>query len=61
MGCWGCTVRPTKGGIMSERQRCPDFSDYLNPDNKDWCPVCGETIDECECTDEDFYEVYGDC
>ena len=26
----------------------------------DWCPICREKLSECECTDSDFHNVYGD-
>ena len=29
-------------------------------EHDDWCPICGETLSECECTDQDAHEAYGD-
>jgi len=29
-------------------------------ETEDWCPICGETLSECECTDQDAHEAYGD-
>ena len=34
--------------------------DDLSKDNDPICDICGETLSECECTDADAYEAYGD-
>ena len=33
---------------------------YYEDKKDDWCPVCGETFAECECTDRDFTEAWGE-
>jgi len=34
--------------------------DNLDGDNDPVCDLCGEPVSICECTDADFYEVFGD-